>query len=149
MANFEDILNRKAEDIKPPVTLPMGSYHTVVVGMPEQGKSSKKKTDFLKFTHRVVGPLGDVDPDAIAEFESDGETIAGQEIENTFYFTDKAIFMFKEFVENCGVDVAGKTVAEWVEEVPNSEVVVHIKHETSEDGKRTFARVGSTAKLEA
>jgi hypothetical protein len=147
MANFEDILNRPSEDIKPPVTLPMGSYHTVVIGMPEQGKSSKKKTDYLKFVHRVVAPLSDVDPEAIEAFQVDGETISGQEIDNTFYITDKSAFMLKEFIENCGVDLTGKSLVEGIEEVPNREVVIHIKHETSEDGKRTFARIGSTAKI--
>lgn len=147
MANFTDILNRPAEDIKPPVTLPMGSYHTVVVGLPEQGQSSKKKTDFLKFTHRIVAALDDVDPDAIAEFQQDGEQIAGQEIDNTFYITEKSVFMLKEFVENCGVDLSGRTLMEGIEDIPNSEVIISIKHEASEDGKRVFARVGSTAKV--
>src|SRR5712691_7983705 len=43
MSNFTEILNRPSEEIKPPVTLPMGSYHTIVMGLPEQGQSSKKK----------------------------------------------------------------------------------------------------------
>lgn len=148
MANFTDILNRPAEDIKPPVTLPMGSYHTVVVGLPEQGKSSKKKTDFLKFTHKIIAPLDDVDPDAVTEFQKDGEMISGQEVENTFYVTDKSAFMLKEFIENCGVDLSGKTLVEGMEEVPNCEVIIHIKHEASEDGKRVFARIGSTARMD-
>src|SRR5260370_2549018 len=134
MANFQDILNRPSEEIKPPVTLPMGSYHTIVVGLPEQGQSSKKKTDFLKFQHKIIAALDDVDPDAITEFEQDGETIAGQTMDNTFYITDKSANMLKEFILNCGVDLTGKSMAEGLDEIPNSEVIVHIKHEASEDG---------------
>jgi len=147
MSNFTDILNRPSEEIKPPVTLPMGSYHTVVMGLPEQGQSSKKKTDFLKFVHKIIAPLDDVDPDAIAEFQQDGEMIAGQEIDNTFYITDKSANMLKEFLLNCGVSLEGRSMAEGLEDVPNTEVIIFIKHEASDDGKRTFAKVGSTAKI--
>lgn len=147
MANFQDILNRPSEEIKPPPVIPMGSYHTIVVGLPEQGQSSKKKTDFLKFTHKIIAPLDDVDPDAIAEFQADGETLVGQEIENTLYVTDKSANMLKEFILNCNVDLTGKSLAEGLDEVPNAEVIVHMKHEASEDGKRVFSKIGSTAKV--
>ncbi len=147
MSNFTDILNRPSEEIKPPVTLPMGSYHTVVMGLPEQGQSSKKKTDFLKFVHKIIAPLDDVDPDAIKEFEQNGESIAGQEIDNTFYITDKSANMLKEFLLNCGVELEGRSMAEGLEDVPNAEVIIFIKHEASDDGKRVYAKVGSTAKI--
>jgi hypothetical protein len=147
MANFTDILNRPADEIKPPPTLPMGSYHTIVIGLPEQGKSSLKKTDFLKFIHRVITPLEDVDPDAITEFEAGGEKLTGQEIENTIYVTDKSAFMLKEFIQNCGVDLTGKSMSEGLDEVPNCEVIVFMKHEASADGLRVYSKIGSTAKV--
>ena len=147
MANFQDILNRPSEEIKPMPTLPMGSYHTIVVGLPEQGESSKKKTPFLKFTHKITAALDDVDPDAINEFQADGEAIAGQEVDNTFYITDKSANMLKEFLINCGVDLTGKSLAEGLDDVPNSEVIINIKHEASDDGKRVFSKVGSTARV--
>src|SRR5216684_2957065 len=147
MANFQDILNRPSEEIKPAPTLPMGSYHSIVVGLPEQGESSKKKTPFLKFTHKIIAPLDDVDPDAITEFEAEGETIVGQEIENTLYVTDKSANMLKEFLINCGVDLTGRSMAEGLDEVPNAEVIINIKHEASDDGKRVYSKVGSTARV--
>jgi len=146
--NFQDILNRPSEEIKPMPTLPLGSYHTVVIGLPEQGESSKKKTPQLKFTHKIIAPLDDVDPDAITEFEAEGETITGQEIENIFYVTPKSANMLKEFIINCGVDLAGKTMAEGLDEIPNSEVIINIKHEQSDDGTRTFSKVGRTARVD-
>ncbi len=147
MANFQDILNRPSEEIKPAPTLPMGSYHTIIMGLPEQGESSIKKTPQLKFTHKIIAALDDVDPDAIAEFEADGETIAGQEVENTFYISDKAANLLKEFIINCGVDLTGKNMAEGLDEIPNAEVIINIKHEASKDGKRVFSKVGSTARV--
>jgi len=146
--NFQDILNRPSEEIKPMPILPLGSYHTVVIGLPEQGESSKKKTPQLKFTHKIIAPLDDVDPDAIAEFEADGETIVGQEMENIFYVTPKSANMLKEFIKDCGVDLAGKSMAEGLDEVPNSEVIIYIKHEQSDDGTRTFSKVSRTAEVD-
>jgi hypothetical protein len=148
MTKFEDILNMNSDDIKPPAVLPMGSYHTVIIGLPEQGQSSKKKTDFLKFQHKIVAPMDDVDPDALTEFQADGESISGQMIDNTFYITPKSANMLKEFMVNCGVDMAGKSMAEALEELPNREVGINIKHEASEDGKRVFSRVGSTFRID-
>src|SRR5258708_8487613 len=124
--NFQDILNRPSEEIKPMPTLPLGSYHTVVIGLPEQGQSSKKKTDFLKFTHKIVAPLDDVDPDAITEFEAEGETIAGQEVENIFYITPKSANMLKEFIINCGVDLTGNTMPQRFDDLPNSQPTTNI-----------------------
>jgi len=147
MANFQDILNRPSEEIKPPAVLPMGSYHTIVMGLPEQGVSSLKKTPYLKFTLKIIAPLDDVDPDAITEFQADGETIAGQEVDNTLYVTDKSANMLKEFLINCGVDLTGRSMAEGLDDVPNSEVIINIKHEASPDGKRVFSKVGSTARV--
>src|SRR6266849_9962643 len=132
MANFQDILNKNADDIHPPPVLPEGSYHSVLIGLPEQGESSRKKTPQLKFMHKIIAPLDDVDLDAIAEFEAEGETIAGQEVENIFYVTPKSANMLKEFIINCGVDLTGKSMAEGLDEVPNSEVVIFIKHDQSE-----------------
>src|SRR5438046_10631489 len=54
MGTFEDILNRPADEIKPPPVYPVGTYHTVLVGLPERGKSSKKQTDYFKFVHKIV-----------------------------------------------------------------------------------------------
>lgn len=145
MGTFEDILNRPADDIKPPPVLPVGTYHTVLVGLPERGKSSKKQTDFFKFQHKIVAALDDVDQEALAELDGG---ISGKEIDNTFYITEKSAFMLVQFIQNTGVDTEGKSLGAAIDETPNREVLIHIKHEASEDGMRVFARVGSTAPVE-
>lgn len=141
MGIFEDILNRPAEDIKAPPVLPVGTYHTIIAGLPERGKSSKKQTDFFKFTHKIVAPLSDVDEEALAQVEGG---VIGKTIDNTLYVTEKSAFMLKELLENTGVDLSGKTLAAGIDEVVNREVLIVIKHESSEDGQRTFAKVGKT-----
>ncbi len=145
MGTFEDILNRPAEDIAPPAVLPVGTYSTILVGLPERGKSSKKQTDFFKFKHKVVAALDDVDTDALAEVDGGA---SGKEVDNTFYITENSAFMLKKFLEDCGIDLTGKSLIAGIDETPNREVLIHIKHEASEDGQRVFAKVGYTAPVE-
>lgn len=146
MVNFAGILDQPAADVKPPPLLPPGTYHTVVQGLPETGQSSRKQTDFLKFTHRIVAALDDVDQDQLAESFPEG--LAGKTIDNTLYLTEKSLFMLTDFLKNCGIDFSdGKSVRAAVDETPNAEVGIVIKHEPSEDGQRIFARVARTVAL--
>ena len=142
--SFEDILNTPMDDIKPPALLPVGSYHTVIKGLPEKGKSKEKQTDFFKFTHRIVAALDDVDPEELEEAFPEG--VAGKEIDNSFYITEKSAFMLTDFLKNCGI--TGLSVREAIDNTPNAEVIIFVKHEPSQDGQRMFARVGKTAPVE-
>src|SRR5258705_10563889 len=74
MPNFASILDQPAADVKPPPLIPVGTYHTVIQGLPEAGQSSKKQTDYFKFQHRIVAALDDVDQDALAESFPEGVT---------------------------------------------------------------------------
>lgn len=147
MANISDILNRPAEDVKPPPTLPVGTYGTVIKGLPEQGESSKKKTPYLRFAHQITSIGEDVDEDEVKLFEADGDKIVGKVITNDFYTTESALFMLTEFLNgSLRIDFSdGKSISAAIDEVPNMECNVYIKHEPSNDGKRFFARVGSTS----
>lgn len=144
--NFASILDQPADAVKPPPLLPPGTYDTVIVGLPEAGQSAQKKTDFFKFTHRIIAAGDDVDPDELNEAFPDG--VAGKTVDNTFYLTENSLFMLTEFMKNCGVEMEGKSVRACIDEVPNSRVRIHIKHEPSQDGQRVFARVGRTLPAE-
>lgn len=140
--NFADILNQPAEDVKPPAPFPVGTYLTVIAGLPEKGKSPQKQTDFFKFTHRIVAAEDDVDANELAEAFPDG--LAGKTIDNTFYLTEKSLFMLVDFIKNCGVDVTGKSVIACVDELPNAEVKIFIKHEPVGDTGRFRATIART-----
>lgn len=144
MPNFADILDTPMDAVKPPALLPVGTYHTVIAGLPESGHSSKKQTPQLTFKHRIVGALDDVDTDELAEAFPEG--IQGKEIENTLYITDKSLFMLTDMLKNCGCDPA-KSVRQALDDCPNTEVGIVIKHEPSQDGQRIFARVARTVAL--
>lgn len=154
MANISDILNRKAEDVEAPKTIPPGSYNCVIKGMPEQGVSSKQKTVFLKFAFQIISARDDVDEDAIVEYETNKDgtktPLVGKIITSDYYIQNAdgspsgALFMLTNMLEAIGVDfTGGKSIGAAVDETPNSECVVFIKHEPSPDGKRFFARVGN------
>lgn len=142
--SFEDILNQQVDDVKPPPLLPVGTYLTVIAGLPERGKSSQKQTDFFKFTHRIVAADEDVDQAELDEAFPDG--LAGKTIDNTFYITTKSAFMLTDFIKNCiGEEaVKGKTVAASIEEVVNAEVKIQIKHEPVGDTGRFRATIART-----
>lgn len=144
--SFEDILNQQVDETVAPPVLPVGTYHTIIVGLPESGKSTQRETPFFKFTHRVLSAMDDVDEGILNEQFPEG--IAGKEITNSYYITDKSAFMLADFIKNCGVDTAGKSIRACIDELPNREVLVGIKHEPSPDGQRIFARVGRTAPVE-
>lgn len=146
--SFEDILNQQVDDVKPPPLLPVGTYLTVIAGLPERGKSSQKQTDFFKFTHRIVAAEEDVDENELAEAFPDG--LAGKTIDNTFYVTAKSAFMLTDFIKNCiGEEaVKGKTVAASLEDVVNAEVKVLIKHEPVGDTGRFRATIARTLPAE-
>lgn len=151
MANISDILNRPAEDVEAPKPLPVGSYNCIVKGLPEQGESSLKKTPFLKFSFQIVSPREDVEEADIEEFETNktGEKtpIVGRIVTSDYYLTNEALFMLTDMLESLGIDFSdGKSVSAAIDESPNTECVVFIKHEPSKDGKRFFARVGRVAK---
>lgn len=142
--SFEDILNQQVDDVFPPPLLPVGTYLTVIAGLPERGKSSQKQTDFFKFSHRIVAAEDDVDQDELNEAFPDG--LDGKTIDNTFYITPKSAFMLTDFIKNCiGEDaVKGKTVAASIEDLPNSEVKIFIKHEPIGDTGRFRATIART-----
>lgn len=144
MASFESILNKKADDIKLPPTLPQGSYQAILIGLPEQIESSQKKTPGLRFNLKIVAPLDDVDPDALSEFEGG---VSGKMVRYDMWSTENPIYFennLKSLLVNSGIDMAGKSLGEGIDEVPNREVTIYIKHEPSLDGQRVNARVSRT-----
>lgn len=149
MASFEDILNKPASELKAPPAFPVGTYHCVVDGPAEQGKSSKKQTDFLRFKFKIVRPQEDVNAE-----EAQLAQVQGKTVTEDFYITDTAAYRVKEFlVDTLGIEPgeegspSEKTITQMLMEAPNKQLLVKLKHELSQDGKRVFHRVESTAKV--
>lgn len=141
MASFEEILNKPATEIKAPPAYPPGTYHCLVDGPPEPGKSSQKQTDFLRFKFKILSGMDDVDKAAYAEQQLQGKTVNAE-----YYITDSAVWRLKEFlVDHLGIEEGSKSLRELVAEAPGKQVLVKLRHEISQDGKRVFHRLDSTA----
>lgn len=146
MASFEDILNQPASAIKAPEAYPVGTYHALVDGPLEPGKSSQKQTDFLRAKFKILKPMGDVDAAKAAE-----QQVIGKYIYNDYYITDGAAYRLKDFlVDGLGIELQNgsgqeKSLKELIAEAPGQQVLVKLKHDISQDGKRVFHRVDSTA----
>lgn len=158
MSSFSDILDRRPDEIERPKPLPQGTYRAIVKGMYEEVISSQKKTPGVKFQFQIVSAGDDVDQEALNEWSQrkDGSTrvLSDATLSTTFWVTEGAAFMLTDFLTNLGLlDEDGKredgaSMRAVLSETPNCEVMLFIKHRVSEDGKMTFAEVGSTAKVE-
>jgi hypothetical protein len=142
--HFASILDEAPTEVVRPKPLPEGTY-LCVVGQPEAGKSSQKKTPFVKFPLRPVAALDDVDDAALSEVDG----LEGKNLSITFYITPDAIFMLDQFHEHCGInlsDPASRSIRN--QEVVNSQVLAVVTHRMSEDNTQAFAEVRRTAVAE-
>ena len=141
--NFGSILDRAPSEIEKPKPLPQGSYITQIVGQPRFDKSSKKQTEFVEFTHKLLSALDDVDEDELKALGG----VKDKVMKNTFYLTESAAWRLKEFLEHCGIE-EGDSLREMIEETPGKQVGIFVGHEASQDGTSVFARVGKTFVVE-
>lgn len=147
MASFEELLNRPSANIEAPKPYPVGTYHCLVDGPPTPEESSQKKTPCRTYKFKIMAPMGDVDAGQAAEAQVVGKTITGQGAGAAFYLTEESLFRYKEFlIDHLGIgDSDGaKTLKELEAEAPGKQVLVKLRHEISQDGKRVFHRIDST-----
>jgi hypothetical protein len=143
MPSFEEILNMPASEIKAPQAFPVGTYHCIVDGVPEAGKSSQKGTDYLRFKFKILSAQPDVNAAEALEAQ-----VQNKFIYSDYYIVDTAVWRLTELLEILGISVGEKesrSIKEMLAEVPGKQLLVKLKHELSPDGKRKYHRVDSTA----
>lgn len=143
--NLSSILDRPATEHTAPPPLPAGGYHTVIQGLPEQIESAKKKTPGFRFIHVPIAYDDDVDEEELSKIGG----LEGKTIRNDMWLTENSAFMLREMLEHCGIDAEGKTLAQMIDESPNAECMVYIRHEPVEgrDAMRaTIAKFGPVPK---
>ena len=135
--NFASILDESPEEVSAPQPLPQGTYICTVVGSPAYDKSPQKGTPYVEFTLRPLAAGEDIDE---TELEETGG-LEGKTLRATFYLTEDAVYRLDEFHTHCGIDLEdGQSRRQRNDAVMNAEVRVFVKHETSADGSRIFAR---------
>ena len=148
-ASFGSILDRAPSEIEKPKPMPQGSYTTVLVGQPRFDKSTKKQTEYVEFTHKILSAGEDVDTDDLATYLGDSKKLNEVQMKNTFYLTEGSIWRLKEFLEHCGIDMDEvESLREGIEATPGKQVGIFINHEASQDGTSVFARIGKTFVVE-
>ena len=143
--NFASILDESPTEVAAPQPMPQGTYVCVIQSL-LYDKTTKKGTDYVEFTLRPVAAESDVDEDELAETGGlDGKTIRA-----TFYLTEDAIYRLDEFHTHCGLDIENDGLSRRArnDECINSEVRAFVKHETSQDGSRIFARFNRSLPME-
>ncbi len=139
--NFSELADKPLDDVERSKPMPVGSYLCVVKGLPRDDKSTKKQTPYFEFTLQPIQAYEDVDTDQLEDMGG----LEGKTIKATYYRTEDAMWRLKKFFEDCGIDTAGKTARQAVEETVNKQVIAVLKHEASQDGTAVFARLADTA----
>ncbi len=147
--SFSELLNKAPSEVERPKPLPTGTYNTMIEGLPRYDKSSKKQTQFVEFTHKMLSAGDDVDPDNLKEVLN-GKPLQEIRMKNTFYLTENSLWRLKDFLGHLGydVDASDVTLQEMVEDTAGKQVAVFIKHEPSQDGTSIFARIDRTLPVE-
>jgi hypothetical protein len=153
--SFTSILDRPANEIERPKPLPVGTYNTMLQGMPRFDKSRQKQTPFVEFTHKILSADEDVDQDDLTAYltSKDGtvRSLSDVTVKNVYYITEGSAFMLQDFLRNCGFDVDAEDappMRQLIEETPGRQVKITIRHEASQDGQSVFARVAGTSVAE-
>lgn len=142
-ANIDEILSRPSAEIKSKPPKPVGTYHCMVQGPFEIKTVGQKQTTVHDYTYKILAPMEDVDAQQAAE-----QGVVGQTIRDRFFITEAAVFMLKEaLVDAMGIDDNNgqKSLKEMESEAPGKQLLVTLKHRSSEDGKRVFEEVASRA----
>ncbi len=156
-ANFSSVLDKPSTDVGRPKPLPVGSYITVVQGLPKIDKSSKKQTEYSEYSLKVLQAGEDVDADdldtALTKASGEKLNLLDKVIRITFYHTEDSLWRLKQFFEHLNIpeeDDDGETLTmrQRMQLVPNRQVGVYVKHVASEDGESVFANADKTFKVE-
>ena len=119
------------------IQMPQGTYLCVVQGSPVYDKSTKKGTPYVEFTLRPIAAGEDIDE---TELDVSGG-FDNKILRATFYLTEDAIYRLDEFHSHCGIDLDdGESRRARNDAIMNAQVRVFVKHETSTDGTRIYAR---------
>ena len=146
MANFVDILDKPAEEIKAPPPLPVGTYVCVIDGPHEFKEQQNFK--ICEFKLKILQAMGDVDAQALSEAGG-----VGRSLRHGIFLNDRegntTEWSLLNFLEaHLGIDKSGKTLRVMLSEAPGRQVLATIKHALTKDSNpRVIANIASTAKI--
>jgi hypothetical protein len=138
----EELLNTPGDQIKPPPLLPVGTYLVGIVGQPEMITSTQKQTPGCAIKYKFWQARDDVDADDLqAILAESGQTLNDVEMTDTFYFTEKSLFMFKQFYANALDIPESYSPKQAMAEMPGKQLLIHIRHRPRQDGSGLYAEI--------
>jgi hypothetical protein len=142
MSNFQDLLDKKMDDIEKPKPLPVGSYICMVDGAPEITTIGQKQTDAIIFKMKVMQAGEDVNTDLLEEAGG----VGNKTLRLTQFLTEDSLHRVKRFLnEHLEID-ADLSVRAAIAEAPGRTCICVVKHRPSQDGQDLYAEIASTAK---
>jgi len=135
--DMQKLLGKKVEDAKREPKLPKGLWKLLCLGS-KQTKSSKKGTDGVEFSFKVLEAGNDVDVNELGLWRDDMKSLEANPDDvkrsHTFYLTEKSftLVMLREFIERCGVAITGRSFEECIPECQGRQVWGSVVHEPIE-----------------
>jgi len=141
--DFSALLNVNANDIKPPVPLPVGTY-TFVIKSYEKGQSSKG-TPSLVFKASPLSAADDVDQEQLQEATA-SKALGDYEMRLTYYVTPDSLWRLLDFFKSLGMDTDGRTLMELLAEAQGQSFNGYVEHQVSQKNPdQVFANIKSIA----
>lgn len=153
MNTFTSILDRPSNSIEKPKPLPVGTYLFLTQGQYKQDKSTKKQTEYVEFSCKILQAGEDVDQEALdlaLTNPNTGEKKALSEVimKNTYYLTEASAWRLTQFLDHLvGEDSADQSVRQRLSLTPGRQFLGSVVHE--QQGESIFAKINGTAPVEA
>ncbi len=142
--NFGSVLDKPTDSIERPKPIPQGTYTLAVQGMPRFDKSTKKQTEYVEFTCKILQAGDDVDADELKEMGG----ISDKTLKHTFYLTENSIYRLKEFLlDDLKLDEED-TLRPMIEKAVGAQFLAQIKHTPSDDGKSVYSNIATTGPID-
>lgn len=141
MVDFSQILSKPADAVEKPKPLPTGHYTCLVMGVPEVKALGQNETPAAIVQLRPLAPDSDVNQEALI---AQGGIKENTRLRVTLFLSDDAQWRFIDFCKNCGIDPAGKTLKELLDQLPNRQIKAQVGHRPSQDGTEVYSDVKST-----
>lgn len=142
-ARFESVLDMPATDFERPPPIPPGTYGAAVKGLPEWIKSDRTGTEGVQFAMALLQAADDVDKEALEAIGG----IAEKVMPYRFYVTEKSGYRLREFLEDLGIEVQGKSLRAASQEANGRQCLLSVRHTPRQDGKGFYSEIASTAPL--
>jgi hypothetical protein len=138
----EELENTPMEQFKEPPLMPVGTYLVGIIGEPERITSTQKQTPGRKLLYKFWQARDDVDADDLQKVLAESEqSLSDVEMSDTFYFTEKSMFMWKNLCTKVLDIPQDYTVKQAAAEMPGKQLLIHIRHRPRNDGSGLYAEI--------